>query len=82
MSICYLTSVPDLLTIKMKEILNDCLEREFKALEPSREKIIKIAEQLIIRGLVEIRTFQYIDGRKAAYFITEKGKEILRKCNG
>lgn len=67
------------LTDEMKNFLRECQHRELHGDEPCSEKIINSAPELIIHKLIELRMHVFKNHeRKVAYFITEKGKELLK----
>lgn len=67
------------LTKKMIELLKNCHEKESKGDEPCSEKIVLLYPELLLNGLVEMKPHIFKNHeRKIAYFLTEKGKEILK----
>ena len=66
------------LSREMYEILQDCYEKEITGQEPGAYKSKDFQHELLIEGLVEIKSHTYKNfQRKTAYFITEKGLESL-----
>lgn len=66
----------------MNELLQECYQRELDGKEPCNPSTHGLAIELIINELVILRSYTYSTGsRKAAYFITDKGKEFIKKSN-
>ena len=68
------------LSPKMKKILHDCHQNELKGREPCNPITHEFANDLIIHGLLDLKSYTYKNGeRKAAYFITEKGRKFIKE---
>jgi hypothetical protein len=68
------------LTDEMKNILKKCYQLELNGKEPCSPATDGFADELLLQGLVILKPHTYYNKeRKAAYFITDKGREILKK---
>ena len=71
---------PEQLTKQMSDVLKDCLKRESEGNEPCDVMSIGLQNELLVRGLITVRGYTFKSGeRKAAYFITDLGKEYLKQ---
>ena len=68
------------LTNEMKNLLKTCHQNELDGLEPCNPITHGFANELLILGLINLRPHTYENKeRKAAYFLTEKGREVLKE---
>jgi hypothetical protein len=67
------------LTDHMIEILMDCHERQMMNLEPRDAATVQYAKGLILRGMVDTRTYITAKGKKIiAFYITNSGIAYLK----
>lgn len=70
------------MTDEMKFFLQDCLNRELVGEEPCNAVDHKNVSDLLIRGLLTLKAHTYKSGeRKAAYFLTDKGRKLIKECS-
>lgn len=69
------------LTNNMIEMLMDCHERELQTKEPCDTYHTQFAKGLVTRGLFTSRMYKSPTTKRTymAFFITEKGKEYLKR---
>ncbi len=67
------------LTNEMKELLKNCHERELNDDDPCSDKIVLLYPELLLNGIVEMKPHRFKNNeRKIAYFLTDKGKALLK----
>jgi len=71
---------PIILSEKMKSLLEECQHRETNGIEPCGPLTHGFASELLIQGFIIMKAHTYKGkGRKAAYFLTDKGREFLKR---
>lgn len=65
---------------EMKDFLKECFNRELAGEEPCNAVDHKNVNDLLISNLVTLKAHTYKSGeRKAAYFLTEKGRKFIKE---
>ena len=65
---------------KMIDFLKECYNRELKGEEPCNPITHKNISELLVRNLVMLKPYTYKNGeRKAAYFLTAKGRKLIEE---
>lgn len=68
------------LSATMKALLLECYKRELEEKEPCNPSTHHFADELLIIAFITLKPHTYKSGeRKAAYFITDKGREYIRE---
>ena len=61
------------------ELLKECYQRELNGSEPCNPLTHGFVGELLVKGLLTLEAYTYSDWqRKAAYFLTEHGREFIK----
>lgn len=68
------------LTDELKDFLQNCFNKELAGEEPCNAVAHKNVSELLISDLLTLKAHTYKSGeRKAAYFLTDKGRKFIKE---